>query len=358
MAKIISVCNQKGGTGKTTTSVNLAYALASYGIKVLLVDMDPQGNSTSGVGVNKIALENTVYEVLLGKANPEQSIVKDVFPCLDLMPCNINLTGAEIELVGILSRETRLRKALEKVEKEYDYIFVDSPPSLGLLTLNALVACNSVLIPIQCEFYALEGVSQLLNTINLIRDNLNPKLEVEGVVLTMADFRTNLTHEVIDEINGYFSNKVYSSVIPRNVKLSEAPSFGKPIMLYDPHCIGAEKYKELSIELIGPEKYADLVGADPRENTHAIIKQEMGTFAEDREKGLDVVSDEDKKIVDKNDFNSDRATDAWPTVSEVDSTTEELHLEEGDSGTGMTGEASIKQEVEEGSSHLEDNRDF
>ena len=324
MSKTISVCNQKGGTGKTTTSVNLAYALSSYGIKVLLVDMDPQGNSTSGVGVNKNTLENTVYEVLLGRANPENSIVKNVFPNLDLMPCNINLTGAEIELVGILSRETRLRKALEKLGDGYDYIFVDSPPSLGLLTLNALVACQSVLIPIQCEFYALEGVSQLLNTINLIRDNLNPQLEIEGVVLTMADFRTNLTHEVIDEIKGYFANKVYSSIIPRNVKLSEAPSFGKPIMLYDPHCIGAEKYKELSIEMIGRERYCALVGEEDTKK-NIINKQEYID-------GDDASKNETEPVSIENDSSIDDCPeqDAWPTVNDVDASIDETHLDLGE----------------------------
>jgi chromosome partitioning protein len=347
MAKIISVCNQKGGTGKTTTSVNLSYALASYGIKVLLVDMDPQGNSTSGVGVNKINLQNTVYEVLLGKADPENSIVKNVFPNLDLMPCNINLTGAEIELVGILSRETRLRKALEKIGNEYDYIFVDSPPSLGLLTLNALVACNSVLIPIQCEFYALEGVSQLLNTINLIRDNLNPKLEIEGVVLTMADFRTNLTHEVIEEINGYFSNKVYSSIIPRNVKLSEAPSFGKPIMLYDPNCLGSEKYKELSIELIGADKYAALVGDEQEKKITTMNKQEKDTGAFSFENEIKPASQEDKHKGDENNCDGNTKTDAWPTVNEVNGEMDETHLELGEEWKWMADEHNVNQAAEE-----------
>ncbi len=346
MIKIIAVCNQKGGTGKTTTSVNLAYALASYGIKVLLVDMDPQGNSTSGVGVNKISLQNTVYEVLLGKASADQAIVKNVFPNLDLMPCNINLTGAEIELVGILSRETRLRKALDKIKNEYEYIFIDSPPSLGLLTLNALVACNSVLIPIQCEFYALEGVSQLLNTINLIRDNLNPALEIEGVVLTMADFRTNLTHEVIEEINGYFSNKVYSSIIPRNVKLSEAPSFGKPIMLYDPNCLGSEKYKELSIELIGSEKYVELVGEEAPKKVQS-NNQKITATGGDAENKADVIPDKKTANVNENNFNAARALDAWPTVNEVDSNTSEAQIELNEEWTWMTEGPNVKRKEKE-----------
>ena len=203
--------------------------------------------------MNKSVLKASVYEVLLNKTRADEAILRDVFPLLDILPCNINLTGAEIELVGVLSRESRLKKALSAVQSRYDYIFIDSPPSLGLLTLNALVACQAVVVPIQCEFYALEGVSQLLNTINLIRENLNPELEVEGVVLTMADFRTNLTNEVVEEIRNFFHDKVYQAIIPRNVKLSEAPSFGKPVLLYDPQCIGARRYQELSREFMGQD---------------------------------------------------------------------------------------------------------
>ena len=250
MGKTIVICNQKGGTGKTTTSVNLSAALAILGKKILLLDMDPQGNSTSGIGVNKNEIEKTAYEVLLNRAPIEEVLRKNVIPNLDVIPCNINLTGAEIELVGALSRETRLKKALAGIKDQYDFIFIDSPPSLGLLTLNALVASDSIIVPIQCEFYALEGVSQLINTINLIQDGLNPNLKIEGVLLTMADFRTNLTMEVINEIKGYFKEKVYNTIIPRNIRLSEAPSFGKPIMLYDGTSIGAQKYNDLAKEVL------------------------------------------------------------------------------------------------------------
>ena len=250
MSKVISVCNQKGGTGKTTTAINLSAALALLNKKILIVDADPQGNSTSGLGINKNTIEKSVYDVFLGHANVRDIITKTNIQNLEIAPCNINLTGAEIELVGALSRETKLRKALDSVRENYDFIFVDSPPSLGLLTLNSLVASDSIIIPIQCEFYALEGVSQLLNTINLIRDGLNPGLQIEGEFLTMADFRTNLTTEVIKEIRNFFKDKVYETIIPRNVKLSEAPSFGKPISIYDRHSVRSKKYEELAGELL------------------------------------------------------------------------------------------------------------
>lgn len=251
MGKIISMCNQKGGTGKTTTSVNLSAALSEKGKKVLLVDMDPQGNATSGLGINKNQIEKSVYDVLLHRSTAKEIIIETPYKNLFVAPCNINLTGAEIELVGALSRETRLKRALEEIKEEYDFIFIDSPPSLGLITLNALVASDSIVIPIQCEFYALEGVSQLLNTIYLIRDGLNPTLHVEGVLMTMADFRTNLTTEVINEIKNFFKEKAYKTIIPRNVKLSEAPSFGKPITVYDKNSIGAKKYEQFAREFLG-----------------------------------------------------------------------------------------------------------
>jgi len=250
MSKIIAICNQKGGTGKTTTTVNLASALSVIGKNVLIVDMDPQGNASSGVGINKNEIKDSLYDVLIHRIPVTQGLVKTNFSHLDIIPCNINLTGAEIELVGVLSRETRLKKALDAVKEGYDFIFIDSPPSLGLLTLNALVAADSILIPIQCEFYALEGVSQLLNTITLVQEGLNPELHIEGVLMTMADFRTNLTNEVINEIRNYFKEKVYNSIIPRNIRLSEAPSFGKPINFYDNSSVGSVKYKELAEEFL------------------------------------------------------------------------------------------------------------
>jgi chromosome partitioning protein len=251
MARIIALCNQKGGTGKTTTAVNLSAVLAQKGKRVLLVDTDPQGNSTSGVGVNKNNIERSVYDILLNRCKAVEIIKKTDIDNLFIAPCNISLTGAEIELVGLLSRETRLKRSLGEVASEYDFIFIDSPPSLGLITLNSLVACDSIIVPIQCEFYALEGVSQLLNTINLIKEGLNPTIYIEGVLMTMADFRTNLTTEVIKEIRGFFKDKVYKTVIPRNVRLSEAPSFGKPINIYDSNSIGAKKYEEFAREVLG-----------------------------------------------------------------------------------------------------------
>ena len=250
MGKIMSIANQKGGVGKTTSSVNLSASLASLGNKVLLIDIDPQGNATSGVGISKADVPHCVYNILVEEVPAEDVIVSTELPNLDVIPATIQLAGAEIELVQILSREMRLRKALENLRDEYDYIIIDCPPSLGLLTLNALTASDSVIIPVQCEYYALEGLSQLLNTIRLVQKHLNKQLSIEGVLLTMLDARTNLGIEVVEEVKKYFQDKVYKSIIPRNVRLSEAPSHGRPIINYDPRSKGAEVYLELAKEVM------------------------------------------------------------------------------------------------------------
>ncbi|TZE80755.1 ParA family protein [Calorimonas adulescens] len=251
MGRIMAVANQKGGVGKTTTVINLSSNLSAKGKRVLMVDIDPQGNSTSGIGINKEKLKKTTYDVLLNSEEIKNSIISTDYKRLFLLPANIELAGAEIELVGLERREYRLKDALSKVRDEYDYILIDCPPSLGLLTLNALTAADSVLVPIQCEYYALEGLTQLMNTIKLVQKNLNKDLKIEGVVLTMFDGRTNLSIQVVDEVKKYFKNKVYRSIIPRNVRLGEAPSFGQPISIYDPKSKGAEAYEELAEEVIG-----------------------------------------------------------------------------------------------------------
>lgn len=250
MARVVAVVNQKGGVGKTTTCVNLSAAISKKGIKVLAIDCDPQGNLTSGFGIDKKKLEKTTYDVLIGDADIKEVIIKNKFENLDILPANVNLAGAEIELVSMMAREYRLKIAIESIKSEYDYIFIDCPPSLGLLTLNALAAADAVLIPIQCEYYALEGLSQLSNTINLVRKHLNKQLEIDGVVLTMFDSRTNLSLEVVEEVKRYFGEKVFLSIIPRNVRLSEAPSFGLPGIFYDPESKGARAYIELAEEYL------------------------------------------------------------------------------------------------------------
>lgn len=251
MTKILAIANQKGGVGKTTTSVNLSACLASLGNHVLLVDIDPQGNATSGVGVEKGEVETCIYDVLVDDAAIEKTIVHTKLEGLDVAPATIQLAGAEIELVPTISREVRLKRALEKVEKKYDFIIIDCPPSLGLLTINALTAADAVIIPVQCEYYALEGLSQLLNTIRLVQKHLNEDLSIEGVLLTMLDARTNLGLQVIDEVKKYFQDKVYQTIIPRNVRLSEAPSHGEPIVVYDPRSRGAQVYLEFAKEVMG-----------------------------------------------------------------------------------------------------------
>lgn len=247
---MIAVANQKGGVGKTTTAVNLGAWLARLGKRVLLVDGDPQGNSTSGVGINKKELEASLYDALIDGKPIEAVVLPTCVEGLEVVPANIDLAGAEIELVPEMARETKLKRALAPVVERYDYILIDCPPSLGLLTINALVAAESVLIPIQCEYYALEGLSLLLDTINLVRANLNPGLRLEGVVLTMFDGRTNLSIQVAEEVKRHFRDKVFRSVVPRNVRLSEAPSHGLPIFLYDARSKGSEAYEELAQEVM------------------------------------------------------------------------------------------------------------
>jgi len=253
MGKIITIANQKGGVAKTTTAVNLGAGLATFGKKVLVVDVDPQGNATSGLGINKIDSGRCIYDCLINDLPIQLVIQPAQIEGLHVVPATIQLAGAEVELVSAVSREMKLKKALEPVKDDYDYIIIDCPPSLGLLTLNAMTAADRILIPVQCEYYALEGLSQLINTIKLVKKHLNPDLEIEGAVLTMFDARTNLSIQVVDEVKAYFKEKVFRSIIPRNVRLSEAPSYGLPIVLYDPKSKGAEQYQELAKEVIERE---------------------------------------------------------------------------------------------------------
>lgn len=250
MGKKIAITNQKGGVGKTTTSVNLSACIAKLGKKVLLIDMDPQGNASSGLGIDKDNLELCIYDVLINGMTMNDVIVPTALKKLKIAPASIDLAGAGVELVNLPKREYILKKALKEVKDDYDFIFIDCPPSLDLLTLNAMTAADGVLIPIQSEFYALEGVSQLINTVNLVKKSLNEKLEVEGVLLTMFDGRTNLSIQVADEVKKFFTTKVYKTIIPRNVRLSEAPSYGEPIIIYDPKSKGAEVYMKLAKEVI------------------------------------------------------------------------------------------------------------
>ena len=250
MGRIIVIANQKGGVGKTTTSINLSAALAEQGQKVLVIDMDPQGNTTSGLGVEKDEVENTVYELLLGECTIQECTQKEIFENLSILPANINLAGAEIELISAENKEYLLKNALDEVKDQYDFIIIDCPPSLNLLTINSMCAGDTVLVPIQCEYYALEGLSQLMHTIDLVKERLNPNLEMEGVVFTMYDARTNLSLQVVESVKNNLNQKVYKSIIPRNVRLAEAPSYGMPITKYDKRSTGAESYRLLAEEVI------------------------------------------------------------------------------------------------------------
>ena len=249
MGKVISIANQKGGVGKTTTAVNLSTILAKRGKKVLMIDADPQGNATSGLGIDK-NVNFSVYDVLINDVEIDNTVVQSMVKNLDVCPSNINLAGAEVELVSMMSREHRLKEKISSQKDKYDFIIIDCPPSLGLITLNAFTASDSVLIPVQCEYYALEGLGQLINTINLVKKHLNKNLEIEGALLTMYDIRTNLSNQVVKEVSKYFENKVYKTVIPRNVRLSEAPSYGMPISVYDPRSKGARSYDKFVKEFL------------------------------------------------------------------------------------------------------------
>ena len=254
MGRIIAVANQKGGVGKTTTSINLAACLAEKGKKVLAVDMDPQGNLTSGLGVDKDSVEKSIYELIIGEVDIKEVINKEVLENLDIIPTSIDLSAAEIELIGVDDKEYILRNAIDQVKDQYDFVIIDCPPSLSMLTINAMTTATSVLVPIQCEYYALEGLSQLIHTVELVKDRLNSKLEIEGVVFTMYDARTNLSLQVVENVKDNLQQNIYKTIIPRNIRLAEAPSYGLPINKYDPKSTGAESYMRLADEVIEREE--------------------------------------------------------------------------------------------------------
>lgn len=251
MGKIIAIANQKGGVGKTTTSINLSACLAEKGKKVLVIDTDPQGNTSSGFGIDKNNIENSIYELILGECSIGDCIVKDVVENVSVIPANVNLAAAEIELIGVEKKEYILKNEVDYIKDDYDFIMIDCPPSLNMLTINAMTTADSVLVPIQCEYYALEGLSQLIHTINLVKERLNPTLNMEGVVFTMYDSRTNLSNQVVENVKENLNQRIYNTVIPRNIRLAEAPSFGMPINKYDPKSSGTEAYLKLADEIIG-----------------------------------------------------------------------------------------------------------
>lgn len=250
MGKTIAIANQKGGVGKTTTSINLSAAMAAKGKKILVIDTDPQGNTTSGFGIEKNELENTIYELMLSECSIQECLIKDVIPGVSVIPSNVNLAATEIELIGVDRKEFILKKEVEWIKDNYDYIIIDCPPSLNMLTINAMTTADTVLVPIQCEYYALEGLSQLIHTINLVKERLNPDLDMEGVVFTMYDSRTNLSMQVVENVKSHLTQRVFTTVIPRNIRLAEAPSYGVPINLYDAKSAGAEAYMTLAEEII------------------------------------------------------------------------------------------------------------
>ncbi len=250
MGKTIAIANQKGGVGKTTTAINLSAALAAKGKKVLVIDTDPQGNTTSGYGIEKNDLENTIYELILGECSIQECIIKEVIQNVSLIPSNVNLAATEIELIGVDKKEFILRNEVDWVKEQYDFIIIDCPPSLNMLTINSMTTADSVLVPIQCEYYALEGLSQLIHTVNLVKERLNPDLEMEGIVFTMYDSRTNLSTQVVENVKSHLNQNIYKTMIPRNIRLAEAPSYGMPINIYDPKSAGAEAYMMLAEEII------------------------------------------------------------------------------------------------------------